>query len=179
MTEAEWRSLVPEQPREGASYPVAPFLVSRIGNHHADVMEASIGLRLKSTPKPTLTLTVESASAEELRLRLDGTFRVVVAGEGTDETKAWGIIDYQALGCLRYDRTKKVFTRFDVAILGKGVPETSWVDRDKHNGQPLKDHIMMGGLFFELSAADSPFERIPPGRAAFGGLKQGQGGYWE
>src|SRR5262249_20888374 len=116
---------------------------------------------------------------EEICLCLDGSFRVVVNGEETDESKAWGIIDYQALGCLRYDRAKKALTRFDVAVLGKGAPEASWVARDNFTGAPLKDHIMMGGLFFELSAADSPFERIPPGRAAFGGLKKGQRGYWE
>src|SRR5262245_56666278 len=38
MTRRDWQSLVPERPRVGDSITAPPFLVTRIGNHHAQVV---------------------------------------------------------------------------------------------------------------------------------------------
>src|SRR5262249_35145894 len=90
MTKAEWQSLVPERPRVGDSFTVPEFLVTRIGRHHAQIVNPSTSLRISATPKPTLTLTVEAASPEQLRLRLQGSFQVT---EHQDKLTN-GIIDY-------------------------------------------------------------------------------------
>src|SRR5262249_6169675 len=76
MTRAEWQSLVPGKARVGDSFPVPAFLVNRIGRHHAQVINPSASVRINATPKPTLTLIVEEASPEQVRLRLRGSFRV-------------------------------------------------------------------------------------------------------
>src|SRR5262249_26262393 len=97
MTKAEWQSLVPEQPQVGASTTVPEFLVSRIGNHHAQIVSPASSLRISAAPKPTLTLTVEAASPDQLRLRLQGSFQVT---EYEDAVVTNGIINYQVFGCL-------------------------------------------------------------------------------
>src|SRR5262245_29029416 len=76
MTKAEWQALVPKQPQVGDSTTVPEFLVSRLGNHHAQIVSPAACLRISATPKPTLTLTVEDASPDQLRLRLQGSFHV-------------------------------------------------------------------------------------------------------
>jgi len=40
MTKAEWQSLVPEQPRVGDSIIVPEFFVTRIGRHHAQIVNS-------------------------------------------------------------------------------------------------------------------------------------------
>src|SRR5262249_10215058 len=115
MTKAEWQALVPEQPRVGDSITVPEFLVSRIAGHHAQMVSPASNLRISAAPKPTLTLTVEDASPDQLRLGLQGSFQVTEY-EIPEPTN--GIIDYQAFGCLHYDVKKKIFSRFDVAALG-------------------------------------------------------------
>src|SRR5262245_57681819 len=76
MTRREWQSLVPERPRVGDSFTAVPFLISRIGAHHAQVVVTAGTLQLSASPKPGLTFTVEEASSDQIRLRLRGTFRV-------------------------------------------------------------------------------------------------------
>lgn len=181
MTEAEWRSLVPKMRAEGAKQPVPAFLVRRIGRHHSDALEASLDVRLKAEPAPSLTMTVESASADQLRLCLEGSFRVVVMHHQEKEELAPADIAYRLHGYLCYDVKKDTFTRFDVAVLGEVIPKNpdgySLWPRDNFSGKLFKDQTLMAGLFFELSPGDSPFERLPPSRAAFGGLAEW--GYWK
>ena len=115
MTKAEWQSLVPKQRRVGESFAAPDFFVSRIALHHAQVVASACALRLNDTPKPILTLTVEEASPDQLRLRLQGTFKVTEH----NDLLINGIAEYQICGCLHYDTRKKIFTRFDLAALGE------------------------------------------------------------
>jgi len=162
MTKAEWQSLVPEQPRVGDSFTAPPFLVSRIGAHHAHVIVAAGALQLGAIPKPSLTLTVEEVSPDQIRLRLRGSFRVT---ESQSYEVIHGTVDYQVYGCLDYDVKKKAFSRFDVAALGEAMT-------CRNDSGPPKGKQLLGGLMFELSPGASPWERTPPGRLAFGGLGQ-------
>ena len=158
MTKAEWQSLVPEQPRVGASFIAPEFLVSRIALHHAQVVASACGLRLNDTPKAILTLRVEEASADQLRLVVQGCCTVT---EHNDQLIN-GIVDYQICGCLQYDVRKKIFTRFDLAALGDVT------NRRKDVVVP-EGQSYVAGWMFELSPGDTPWERTPPGRLAFGG----------
>lgn len=158
MTKAEWQSLVPERPRVGASFTAPPFLVSRIALNHAQVVTSACALQLSDTPKPVLMLTVEEASPEQLRLWLRGTFKVTELNTALIN----GVTEYQVCGCLNYDVTKKVFTRFDMAALGEVT------NRRKDVVVP-EGRTFVGGWTFELSPGASPWERTPPGHLAFGG----------
>ncbi len=161
MTKAEWQSLVPERPRVGDSFMVPQFLVSRIALNHAQVVTSSCALKLNDTPKPILMLTVEEASPEQLRMRLQGTFKVTEHNDSLIN----GITEYQVSGCLNYDVKKKIFTRFDLVALGEVT------NRRKDVVVP-EGKTFVGALMFELSPGASPWERTPPGRLAFGGLDQ-------
>lgn len=158
MTKAEWQSLVPEQRRIGESFAAPDFLISRIALHHAQVVASACALRLNEAPRPMLTLTVEEASPEQVRLRVQG---VVSVTEHNDELIN-GIAEYQICGCLDYDTRKKIFSRFDLAALGEVT------NRRKDVVVP-EGRTFVGGWMFELSPGDTPWERTPPGRLAFGG----------
>jgi hypothetical protein len=152
MTRAEWQSLVPEQPRVGDSFTVPAFLVTRIGRHHAQIINPSASVRINAPPKPTLTLTVEDVSPEQLRLRLQGSFQVTEYQ--TPLTN--GVIDYQVCGCLHYDVKKKAFRRFDMVAYG----DVANLRKDAIG--PPKGRTMAAGLLFELIPGTTPWERTPP-----------------
>ena len=150
MTRAEWQSLVPEQPKVGDSRTVPAFLVSRIGVYHASVLGGANTVRISAAPKPTLTLTVEDSSPDQLRMRLQGSLQT---SEYQGTPKAIGTMDSQVCGCLHYDVKKKAFSRFDLAVVGD-VTGTSRL--------PPKGRTMVAVLLFELSHGDTPWLRTPP-----------------
>jgi hypothetical protein len=162
MTKAEWQSLVPEQPRVGDSFTIPPFLLTRIGRHHAQIVNPSTSLRISATPKPGLTLTVEEASPELVRLRLHGSFQVTEYQPEPGGELINGIMDYQVCGCVHYDVKKKSFSRFEMAALGD-------VTNIRKDAVPPKGRTMMAGLLFELSPGVTPFERTPPYDRVSGG----------
>jgi hypothetical protein len=154
--------LVPEQPRVGDSFTAPEFLVSRIALHHAQVVASACGLRLNDTPKAILKLRVEEASADQLRLGIQGNCKVT---EHNDQLIN-GIVDYQICGCLHYDLKKKTFSRFELVAFGD-------VTNIRKDAVPPKDRTMAVGLLFELSPGDTPWQRTPP----FSG--GGQGAYFK
>jgi hypothetical protein len=62
-----------------------------------------------------LTLSVESASAERVQLRVDGFARL---SDNPDLSKATIKGDFRLLGWLNYDAKKKAFDRFEIVALG-------------------------------------------------------------
>ena len=159
MTKTERQSLVPEQPRVGDSFTVPAFLVSRLGVHHASAFGAN-GVKISATPKPTLTLTVEDASPDRLRLRLQGALQT---SEYVGSLKI-AVVDYQVCGSLHYDVNKKTFSRFDMVAVGD-VSQTA--------SPPPKGRTMVAVLLFELSPGDTPWQRTPPYSCG------GQGAYFK
>ena len=152
MTRAEWQSMVPKKPRLGDTFTIPEFLVWRIDRHHAQIVNPATSLRISATPKPTLKLTVEGVSPEQIRLRLQGSFQVTeYQGKLTN-----GVIDYKVCGCLHYDLKKKAFRRFDMAAYG----DVANLRKDAIG--PPKGRTMAAGLLFELSPGVTPWERTPP-----------------
>src|SRR5262245_22864301 len=113
LTKAERQSLVPEQPKVGDSFTVPAFLVSRLGVHHGSAFGAN-GVKISATPKPALTLTVEDASPDQIRLRLQGALQT---SEYVGSLKI-AVVDYKVCGSLHYDVKKKTFSRFDMVAVG-------------------------------------------------------------
>src|SRR5262245_37909198 len=148
MTKAERQSLVPDKPKSGDSFTVPAFLVSRLGVHHASAFGAN-GVKISAAPKPILTLTVEDASPDQLRLRLQGSLQT---SEYVSPIRV-GVVDYQVYGCLHYDLKKKTFSRFDMVAVG---------DISQTASPPPKGRTTVAVLLFELSPGATPWQRTPP-----------------
>jgi hypothetical protein len=150
----------------GESLTAPDFLATRIGSYHAQIMNPSASVRLEPNPKPSLTLTVEEASPEQLRLRLHGSFRVTEYQIPLTN----GVIDFQVCGCLHYDLKKKGFSRFDMVAYG----DVAKLRKD--GAGPPKGGTMAAGLLFELSPGTVPSERTPPYGRVWSGNAYFKGG---
>jgi hypothetical protein len=165
LTEEEWKSLVPRDPKPGKSMPVATAISERIFRYHL-IPTMAFG---ESTgwDKPNdvrdgkLTLTVEDVSDKKLRMRLDGSVRLgpefaTVAAKVREGKRVWGY-EPRLLGYLEYDRKNQKFTRFDMVALGDtyGMLEENLRFYYRRGRQPL-------AASFQLVSADVPANTVPP-----------------
>ena len=160
ITQAEWQAMMPANPRKGQPVKLPASLGERILHFHLEpargLAESSNFARVPGTPGQ-LTLTVEDVSADEVKLRLQGSAKLEVnRGSGVQQG---GPVSYQPglLGHLAYDPAKKVFTRFDVValgdVVGRPVGENTMGDRPGAN--PL-------GIAFELVTQPTAADRLNP-----------------
>lgn len=166
LTRDEWRSLIPAKPRKGDKAAAPAAVANRLVRWHLNplfVYGEANPLGPKEVRAAALTLTVTEASADKVRLRLDGFARLgkevpalVKAGRRACLDQ-WGY-EPLLLGFLEYDRRKQALTRFDVVALGDHFGRLGICDSASRPGvQPL-------GIAFELVTTDAPAERVPPGR---------------
>lgn len=118
LTEAEWKSLVPANPKKGDQFAVPAALTKRIFVLHLDpnrlVGEPDRNAIVRSGE---LNLTVEDISPTSVRLRLDGSALLRVDFETAQKTGQEGE-EARLVGFLNYDLQKKSFTRFDIVAIG-------------------------------------------------------------
>jgi len=183
MTEAEWKSLLPAQPRKGDRYSPPGGLFERIAVATlTDTSAGGVGPwhagHLKSL---NVTMTVEEVTAAEVRLGLQGSVllskdRLDIKDYGppdkgtwpwkgfeslmSDDPKAHKYYDANLVGHLTYDLKKKVFSRFDVVALGEYVWENAY--RGLAYGKP---HAL--GVAFEIAPGAARGEIVPPGGADY------------
>ena len=169
LSEAEWKSLMPANPRVGDTFAMPAGVADRLVRRHLNPRTVydglSDGLDLASVRAAEVNLTVEAVSADTVRLRLDGHAKLgkepppdVVAGKIASMSQ-WGY-EPKLLGFLEYDPKKQVFTRFDVVALGDQFGRVGLTIGAARPGcQPL-------GVAFELVTGDSPADRVPPGSAS-------------
>jgi hypothetical protein len=166
LTEAEWKSLLPADPKKGDSAAVPAGVKDRFIRWHLNpltVYGETNALDPKAVHAGELKLTVEAVSPSSVRLRLDGFARLgdeaprdVAEGKRASVDR-WGY-EPRVLGFIDYDRAKKAITRFDVVALGEHFGRLGICDSATRVGlQPL-------GISFELVTGDAPADRIPPGR---------------
>jgi hypothetical protein len=169
LTEAEWKSLVPADPARGAKAAVAPAVGERLARFHLlprrSMTSEGSGLSPRDVKSARLSLTVEEASAERVRLRLEGFIHTGTdfdAGKATTPNGPLGFGYAAPLhGVLEYDRRKRAFVRFDVA-----APGEVWGRWGDANGKSLpveRPGKTPFGFALELARGDSPSDRIPPG----------------
>jgi hypothetical protein len=156
MTRAEWQSLVPAEPRPGQRRAVPAPLVDRVCRRYLiDLVRVGGegGPRGRAdTLHEELTLTVESADADRVRLRLDGSAAFRTHGPEHGAPGKEGRADaFRLLGFLDYEARKQAFTRFDVVALS----ETGHFDEAARKVLPL-------GVAFELTRGDTPADRTRP-----------------
>jgi hypothetical protein len=166
LTEAEWQSLLPVNPRRGDKAAVPAGITDRFIRWHLNPLSVygeTAALGAQAVRASALTLTVDAVSKSSVRLRLDGFARLgKEAPKEVAEGKCacidqWGY-EPRLLGFIEYDNVKKVITRFDVVALGDHFGRLGIADSAARIGlQPL-------GISFELVTGNAPADRIPPGR---------------
>src|SRR5262245_36974765 len=169
LTEAEWKSLLPENPAKGQSIPFPETIQRRLVRFYAnDMAHRSTGDKLRSAK---FSLTVEDASADGVTLRLEGETETGVAFDAAPldgkNSEAAGLCgaEFRWQGTLRYDAKKKAFDRFQVVVLGNGwggnkkqAATTNFYRGGEHRRWPM-------GVAIELLTTDRPIDRIPPQNA--------------
>ena len=159
LTEAEWKSLLPANPRVGDKVPVPGPLVDRMVRSHIvlEVQGATRSHAAEQIRSSKMTLTVEEVTSTGVGLRLDGSVLLVhPAGKGVEVNKNVGYgFDGKYLGYLNYNATKKAFDRFDVVAFGE-----SWSDGGNFHGSRPGRHWT--GIAFELPRADVKAPILPP-----------------
>jgi hypothetical protein len=166
LTEAEWKSLLPANPRPGDQVPMPATVAQRLIRWHLNpltVYGETNQLGRKEVRAAELKLTVEAVAPKTVRLRLEGFAKLgqeppaEVALGKVACVDQWGY-EPRVLGFLEFDPQKQVITRFDVVALGDHFGRLGICDSAARIGlQPL-------GIAFELVKGDRPADRVPPGR---------------
>ncbi len=169
LTGEERRSLIPDEPTNGARFKIASDIIERLARFHLTPQRALtseggiINKRLVKSARAALV--VQDVSPTRIRMRLEG---FVHWGSDYDESKATtpnGLLsqgfETPLYGRVEYDREKKAFVRFDMV-----APGDVWGRWGDANGssmtveRPQRNPI---GFALELATGDSPSDRIPPG----------------
>ncbi|HKB36067.1 MAG TPA: hypothetical protein VKD72_06410 [Gemmataceae bacterium] len=154
LTAAEWKALVPAEPKKGDTFPVPDAIQKRLFRYH--LVNGTFGLpgawSLEQIRSGELTLTVEEV-APILRMRLQGS---AVFATDANLTKAQRGYDARLSGVLTYDPEQKAFTRFDVVAIG------DYWGGDYEGGRFKRPGRTPLGISFELVRGDSAVDRVPP-----------------
>jgi hypothetical protein len=156
LTEDEWRSLIPTDPKVGQRHDVSSAIQMRLVRRYLiDLVRVGGNggpRRPEEILKREMTLTVEHADVATMRLRINGAARVAThdAGSGAKDDKP-KIDDYDITGVIDYDASKKALTRFDMLAFS----QTGHYDEIHNKTLPF-------GVAFELLEGKTPAERSPP-----------------
>jgi hypothetical protein len=116
LTETEWKSLLPADPKKGDALQVPNAIQKRLFRYH--LVNGTFGLpgswSLEQIRAGKLTLAVEEVSPV-LRMRLQGSALLTT---DADPAKAQRGYDARLSGRLTYDPQKKILTRFDMVATG-------------------------------------------------------------
>lgn len=181
LTRDEWKALVPADPVKGARMALSPIIGERMARFHLTprrAMTSEDGIQKKDAVKSAaLTLVVEDVTAERIRMALDGFIHTGTEFDAAGATTPNGPLGFgfasPIRGVLEFDRTKYVFTRFDIAAAGE-----VWGRWGDANGKSLfaeRPGKTPFGFAFELAQGDSPSNRLPPGG---NGQRAGSAGYF-
>ncbi len=153
LTEAEWKSLVPDQPRKGDKVPVPRAIQRRIFRYH--LTDSPVGLSIAWEPSDvregSLVLTVVDVSADGIQLELDGA---VLLADHPDPAKAKRSAHFRLLGMLKYNNKQRNFDRVDIVAIRDASP-------GKPGDKPGSPRTTLG-IAFELTRGESPADRRPP-----------------
>jgi hypothetical protein len=154
LTQAEWRSLAPSNPKRGDTRPLPAAIASRILRFH--LVDNTRGeppmWRREDIRASDLTLTVEQVNAGGMLLRLDGRALLMT---DPDETRAERGYDARLSGWLQYDAARQAFVRFDIVAVGEHWGEGRYTRGARAGRAPL-------AVAFELATGERPADRVPP-----------------
>jgi hypothetical protein len=172
LTEAEWRSLIPSDPKSGEHFLIPAAIRDRLFRFHLvpDItFGESNGWEAKQVRGGELEGTVEEVSAIRIRIRIAGSAQL-----GLDYDKAQANsrngghsahgYEPRLLGYVGYDRTKQRIDRFEMVALGDFYGTLYGDNRILYRSgrTPL-------GVAFDLVTPDSPAadRQVPPRAARF------------
>jgi hypothetical protein len=154
LTEQEWKSLIPANPRKSDRVPLPAAVVARIARFH--LVDNTRGepphWSRGEIRKAAMTVTVEEVSDTHVSLKLEGAALLTTAADPGMASRGY---DVALLGRVRYDVKKKVIDRFDAVALGDHWGEGTYTRGARPGRAPL-------GVAFELARGDAPADRVPP-----------------
>jgi hypothetical protein len=159
LTEAEWKSLIPAEPKPGDRSDVAASIQKRFySTIGIDYMEGSVdSLPARQT---TMTLTVEKVDDRKLLLRVDGYAQLgkELDDSSREKPESRGC-ELRILGEISYDRHRQAIERFDLAGIGR-----AWGNKMDYVGREIRldSHPWHYGIACELVTGDAPADLIPP-----------------
>jgi hypothetical protein len=156
IPEAEWRGLIPAEPKEGERRPAPVALALRLFRFHLDPSRGfteGSNFSRSEAGAGRLELVVETVTPEKLQLRLEGW--ASLQDPGRDEPSVYRPA---LLGRLEVDRARGRLARFDLLALG----DASGLPRDANGKIAFRRGAYPVGIVFELVAEPSPAERLHP-----------------
>jgi len=154
LTEAEWKGLVPAEPKVGDKSPLSPAVAERIARFHLiDNTRGEPPLWGRDDVRAKeMSLTVQEANESTILLRLDGQ---ALLSSRADLEKSERGYDARLFGWIGYDRKKQTITRFDVVALGEHWGHGTYTPNARPGRAPL-------GVAFELATGKSAADLVPP-----------------
>lgn len=156
ITEQEWKSLIPTDPRVGDVLQIRPALAQRIAKFHLIDKALGCGVFLWEKARADLRLKVVSVTESSIEMDLHG--------------QAWigknGDYPVRLQGFLTVDRRLGEFTRFDMLALGKDDGDfRTPAERVQRNSfwyriSPQSKVVM--AIAFELTPGTKPIDLVPP-----------------
>jgi hypothetical protein len=151
IPEKEWRAMIPDEPKVGFRVPVPATFKVRLLRYHLDPERGLGEAQWFTRARPEdgkLELVVEEASAERVRMRLEGYAKLArESHKGLPTT-----YDPSLLGYLTYDVQDKEISELKMIALGDVLNTPRGV---RPGLRPL-------GIAFELVRDPSPGERVVP-----------------
>ncbi len=165
IQEEEWRALVPAKARIGQSIPLPKALALRLFGYQLNPnlgVQGSLAFSPASVKAGRLTAIVEQASAESIRVRLDGYAQL--EDRGGDETKL--VYRPSLLGHMTYDRRRDAVTEFEMVAFGE---LTGRLHRSSASVYPAAPRLL--GVAFQLITEPCGAENLRPNAARMRGSK--------
>lgn len=161
LTDAEWKAMVPSEPRKGQPQAVPPSVRQRLLGLHACDFHPVAGGGRPIVRAGELALTVDAVSTSAIDLRLEGWSET---GQEFNPARLEYGCSMKLFGFLKVDLAGKQFVRFDVVGLGECWGRRTDAARSgKYDGPPQRWPI---GVAFELVTGERPVDRTPPKKAA-------------
>ncbi len=154
LTEAEWKSLVPADPKPNDQFPLPDAIGERMARFH--LIDNTRGeppmWQRQEVRSQRITLTITEVTEAAVHLKLEGT--VLLASHANPEQANRGF-DARLLGYITYDRSTRAITRFSLVSVGDHWGRGPFTRNARPGRSPL-------GQVFELVRGDAPEDRIPP-----------------
>lgn len=139
IQKAEWRAMIPPEPKVGQSQPAPAAVQLRLFAYHLNPnlgIQGSRAFAPRSLKAGELTVQVEAVTDQSIRLRLEG--RALLDAPGGLETRL--VYRPELLGHMTYDRQKDAVTALDLAAFGElrgrlhRAPETLFSEAPRYLG---------------------------------------------
>jgi hypothetical protein len=153
LTAADVKSLVPNNPKVGDTFPMPLAIAMRIVRFHLvdNTRGEPPAWTREEVRSQSLMLKVASVSAERIKLTLEGSALLATVADPAEAKRGF---DAKLFGYLSFDRTKEEFDRFDIVAEGNFWGEGTYTRGARPGRKPF-------GVAIEL-AGDKPTDRIPP-----------------